>query len=244
MKYISSILLAILLVVATSGIAPGIAYTGVAQAYCGIPTFSIVSVVRDNSVTIRTNNFPAHDTFNVLMNYMGTRGINGVKVDSINSGSGGSFTATFNIPTKMKGEYQVAIRLQSTSGSGYYAYNWFYNNTAKAGYGSCPCKYGSNYGWKNTWIQVTKVKEDTSVTFALYNLPKKDAFKILIYKIGTKATNGVKVGEFSTGSGGYRTFKVDIPASLKNKATLGIRVQNLTGSGYYYDTWFYNSTYP
>ena len=82
------------------------------------------------------------------------------------------------------------------------------------------------------------------MTFALYNLPKKDAFKILIYKIGTKATSGVKVGEFSTGDGGYRTFRVDIPAALKGKATLGIRVQNLTGSGYYYDTWFYNSTYP
>ena len=152
MKYIASIFLTIILVVVTSGIAPGIAYTGVAQAYTGIPTFSITSVARDNSVTIRTYNFPAHDTFKVLMNFMGTRGVNGVNVDSINSGSGGSFTATFNIPSKMKGEYQIAIRLQSTSGSGYYAYNWFYNNTAKAKCGSCSWKNGSNFASKNSWI--------------------------------------------------------------------------------------------
>ena len=239
MKYIASIFLAIIIVIATSGIAPGIAYTGVAHAYSGIPTFSIVSVVKDKTVTIRTYNFPAHDSFKVLMNYKGTRGVNGVVVETITSGSGGSFTTTFNIPSKMKGEYQIAIRLQSTSSSGYYAYNWFYNNTAKSTYTSS-VKYGSKY----TWIQINKVKKDKNVTFTLYNLPKKDAFKILIYKVGTKANSGVKVGEFSTGVGGYRTFRVDIPATLKNKSTLGIRIQNLTGSGYYYDTWFYNTTYP
>jgi hypothetical protein len=32
-----------------------------------IPTFSIVSVVRDQTVTIRTNNFPANQTFTARM---------------------------------------------------------------------------------------------------------------------------------------------------------------------------------
>jgi hypothetical protein len=40
-----------------------------------IPTFSIQGVVKDTSVTIYTYNFPAHDSFDVLMNFMGTRGI-------------------------------------------------------------------------------------------------------------------------------------------------------------------------
>jgi hypothetical protein len=29
----------------------------------------------------------------------------------------------------MKGKSTIAIRIQSTSGGGYYAYNWFYNST-------------------------------------------------------------------------------------------------------------------
>jgi hypothetical protein len=37
---------------------------------------------------------------------------------------------TFDIPASLKGSYQIAVRLQSNTGSGYFAYNWFYNNNA------------------------------------------------------------------------------------------------------------------
>lgn len=100
------------------------------KPYQGYPTFSIQSVIRDTSVTIKTNNFPADDTFVVRMGAMGTKGINGVKVATIDSDNGGAFTATFDIPSSLKGSYRIAIRLESPS-SGYYAYNWFYNNTTK-----------------------------------------------------------------------------------------------------------------
>lgn len=97
--------------------------------YYNIPTISIVSVVRNSSVTIRTHNFPANKTFNVLMNEMGTRGRYGYNVGSFNSGNGASQTLTFNIPAELRGNHQIAIRTQSTSG-GFFSYNWFYNNTA------------------------------------------------------------------------------------------------------------------
>ncbi len=93
-----------------------------------VPTFKINAVTRDQSVTITTANFPAGDTFEVLMGAFGTRGVKGTKVDTVNSGQGGSFTATFNIPANMKGAKLIAIRLQSPT-SGYYSYNWFYNTT-------------------------------------------------------------------------------------------------------------------
>lgn len=95
-----------------------------------IPTFVISSVVRDQSVTIKTNNFPANDTFVVRMGEMGTRGVNGIKVDQISSGSGDELTLTFNIPASLQGSRQIAIRLESP-GSGYYSFNWFYNRTTK-----------------------------------------------------------------------------------------------------------------
>ena len=63
------------------------------------------------------------------MGYYGTQGMGGIKVIWLDSIGGGNQTHTFTIPEAMKGQYKIAIRLQSKTGSGYYAYNWFYNNT-------------------------------------------------------------------------------------------------------------------
>jgi LysM repeat protein len=90
-----------------------------------IPTFTIVSVVPDQSVTIRTANFPANQRFDILMGASGTKGINGTYVTSTQSGNGGSFTATYQIPVNLRGADRIAIRLQSPSG--YFSYNWFFN---------------------------------------------------------------------------------------------------------------------
>jgi hypothetical protein len=59
---------------------------------------------------------------------MGTQGIDGFVVDTINSGKGGSFTITFDIPEKFYGEKKIAIRLESKEG--YYSYNWFENSNS------------------------------------------------------------------------------------------------------------------
>ncbi|NJN43709.1 MAG: hypothetical protein HC806_02540 [Anaerolineae bacterium] len=117
----------------------------------GIPTFVIQSVVKDSTVTITTNNFPANDTFNVRMGYMGTKGINGTLVATQASGAGGTFTSTYTIPDALKGQYQIAIRLESPT-SGYYAFNWFYNNTAGGrGGDSCPNRRArpNQYPWSH-----------------------------------------------------------------------------------------------
>lgn len=95
-----------------------------------VPTITIAGVVRDQSVTIRAANFPAGHKFNVLMGEYGTAGVNGLHVTTIDSGSSGSFTQTFNIPAALAGRSKIAIRLQSASGAGYYSYNWFYNASA------------------------------------------------------------------------------------------------------------------
>ncbi len=80
-------------------------------------------------VTVKTKNLPPNDSFNVLMGPMSTRGINGTKVDTVKSDTGGTKTFTFDIPKALRGSYQIAIRMQSNTGSGYFAFNWFYNNT-------------------------------------------------------------------------------------------------------------------
>lgn len=114
----------------TSGGSSGTGGAAPIPGYSGIPTFSISAVVRNSSVTITTKNFPPNLAFDVLMGPMGSRGINGVKVGTLNSATGGSITASYSIPAQFSGSYQIAIRTQNYS-NGYYAYNWFYNNSTK-----------------------------------------------------------------------------------------------------------------
>jgi len=106
-----------------------------------LPLFSFVEVETNQYVTIQTIDFPSNLNFTV---YMGPYGelsgypwepnANAVIVDTINSGAGGTFLATFPIPAELYDAYQVAVRLESPQD--YFAYNWFYNNLEAAGTGS------------------------------------------------------------------------------------------------------------
>ncbi len=93
-----------------------------------IPTFTVVSVVGGQNVTIRTANFPANQTFTALMGPIGSMGVGGVQAGTINSGAGGVFTATISIPAAHATTPQIALRLQSPAG--YYSFGWFYNSTS------------------------------------------------------------------------------------------------------------------
>lgn len=101
--------------------------------YMGIPTIHIVSVVRDQSVTFETKNYPADKEFTVTMGPFGTRGIRGIEVGTFNSGDGSSSQQTFNIPAELQGMYRIAIRAQTSDRHPFFSYNWFYNNTADVG---------------------------------------------------------------------------------------------------------------
>lgn len=215
--------------------------TSPASASGKIPTFSILSVERDQSVTIKTFNFPANDTFKVLMGPMGTRGINGTQVDTIKSGEGGSFNKTFSIPAKLQGSYQIAIRLQSTTGSGYFAYNWFYNNTTGGTNGTNPTATPNGYSGFPTF-SISSVVRDSTVTIKTNNLPPNDSFNVLMDVRGNRAINGIKVDTIDSDTGGTKTFTFDIPASLKGTPQIAIRLQSNTGSGYFAFNWFYNNT--
>ncbi len=98
--------------------------------YWGFPFFFIKAVVKDTSVTISPHNFPCNDTFEVRMNVMGTRGVGGVLVATVTTDASGNLSqVTYDIPAELRGLRRIAIRLESPK-TGYYAFNWFYNNTA------------------------------------------------------------------------------------------------------------------
>jgi len=99
------------------------------KPHAGIPTIWIEKVVRDRSVTFKTDNYPAHLKFEVYMGEIGTKGKDGYYAGDFYSGSGGSFIVTVDIPPQLRGEPRIAIRTESTE-KGYYSYNWFDNKTA------------------------------------------------------------------------------------------------------------------
>jgi hypothetical protein len=214
----------------------GVGGAGTTTPYTGIPTISIESVQADESVTIRTHNYPANRTFLVLMGQMGTRGIGGIHVTTITSGSGGSFLETFDIPEGLHGNYQIAIRLQTEDGI-YYSYNWFYNNTtvtqpaSVSGYSGIPT------------FSISGVKEDESVTITTSNFPANYDFKVLMGKMGTRGIGGIEVTTINSGSGGTFTGTYKIPADLAGQGRIAIRLEATSG-GYYAFNWFYNNTYP
>ncbi len=208
-------------------------------SYTGYPTFSIVSVVTDQSVTIKTYNLPANDSFNVTMGPMYTQGIGGYFVKTVNSGSGGSISYTFTIPSQLAGSYRISIRMQSPT-SAYFAYNWFYNNTAGGATQPPPTTPPPGYSGFPTFSIVSVVKDD-KVTIQTNNLTPNDSFRVTMGPMGTKGVGGTVVDVVDSGSGGTKTYTFSIPQSLYGSYQISIRMQSPT-SGYFAYNWFYNNT--
>ncbi len=215
--------------------------TGSSSYYGYIPTFSITSVVEDESVTVQTYNFPASQTFAVRMGPFGTLGIGGTMVATVDSGSGGSFSATFSIPDSLKGKAQIAIRMDSPQG--YYAYNWFDNAVVEATV-STPIPGSSSsvpswyYGYP--YFYIMSVVRDDTVTIDVYNLPPDQDFVVTMGPYGSYGIGGIVVATTNSGVGGYFTLTYDIPPALAGSYQIAIRMQS--SLGYYAYNWFYNNT--
>lgn len=199
-----------------------------------IPTFSIVSVVEDSKVTIKTYNFPKDIDFKVTMGKYGTKGIGGILVTTTNSGDGGSLTLTYDIPADLKGLDRIAIRLEATSG-GYYAFNWFWNNDSEVS----PVVVTPGYSGIPTF-SIVSVEEDEKVSIKTNNFPKNIDFKVTMGKYGTKGIGGILVTTTNSGAGGVLELTYDIPADLKGLDRIAIRLEATSG-GYYAFNWFWNN---
>ena len=240
MRYITALIMAIavLLLPLGTGFSPQPA-SAAPTAYSGHRTLYITDVGKDSWVTFKAYNLPADDEFRVRMGEMGTRGRGGIIVGSFDTGDGGTKKLTFDIPDEFHGDYRVAIRIESKTGSGYFAYNWFYNNTSGSG------SNGSNDGYSGyPTIRILSVVRNDTVTIRVRNLPEDDEFRVLMGRYGTRGVGGIRVTTFETGDGGNQTFTFDIPSDLQGLSRIAIRVQSITGSGYFAYNWFYNRTTP
>ncbi len=218
----------------------------VGQPVTRIPTINITSVDPGKSVTIQTANYPANTNFEVRMGAFGTRGINGIKVGTLNSGAGGTVTETFSIPDALKGAGRVAIRLDSTS-SGHFSYNWFWNGAATSTTGTT----GSTAAVQGTasrlapgtipTFSILSVVRGEKVVIQAQNFPANDTFDVRMGAMGTRGVGGVKVRTFNSDKGGTFTAEFQIPEAFRNAGRIAIRLESPV-TGYYSYNWFYNNT--
>ena len=198
-----------------------------------VPTFLIKSVDPSKTVTIVTSNFPKNVDFTVRMGKMWTQGINGIEVARLNSGEGGSFEATFDIPAEIKDYRQVSIRLEGTLG--YYAYNWFWN--VANGIVEPPVPPTPPVAVVYPSFAITAVKRDQTVSIRAFDLPKDTEFTVLMGKMWTMGIAGVEAATFNSGEGGTMEATFPIPASLAGLDRISIRLQSSTVFAY---NWFWN----
>ena len=99
---------------------------------------------------------------------------------------------------ELAGSYLIAIRLESPT-TGYYAYNWFYNNTFVpgqdpqppiSGYQCCP------------YFFIQSVVRNQSVTINAYNFPPNDSFVVTMGPYGSYGVGGYVVATTTTDGDG------------------------------------------
>ncbi len=215
----------------------------------GIPTITIDAVEMDKTVTFTTHDYPPNQTFTVTMGPMFTRGIGGTVVGTFDSGTGGSFTKTFNIPDNLKGSTRISIRASTAHAYPYYSYNWFYNNTATTPTPvptPSPTPPGDpGTGGLYTGIPTMKmcsVVRDSSVTFVTNNFPANQTFTVTMGPMYSRGIGGTVVGTFDSGTGGPLTQTFTIPDHLKGSYKIAIRASTAHAYPYYAYNWFYNNT--
>jgi hypothetical protein len=207
-------------------------------SFTGIPTFSILDVVKNDKVTIRCHNYPGGKIFTVRMGVFGTAAIGGTVVGKFDSGSGGDFDVTFDIPGELVGRSRIAIRADSPDG--FFSYNWFWNNTAS---GSSSSSSGSSSGTAFTGIPTIKildVDKDNKVTIRTNNFPADHTFTVLMGKYGTLGVGGIEVAKTDSDKGGAFDVTYNIPDELKGDRRIAIRLES--SDGFFAFNWFWNNT--
>ncbi len=208
-----------------------------------VPTFEIVSVVPDEVVTIETSDFPEDMKFEVLIGRYGNFGIDGTKVATQDSGKGGAFTATYNIPKDLQGVEKLSIRLENKE-SGYYSYNWFENAVM-------PAKDETATEVPDTTVEVvyqpsftvTSVEMDKSISVTGSGFPVDLEYDVLMGVYGSTGVGGVKVTTQNTGPKGEFKATYTIPADFQGAYRIAICLESAK-SDYYAYNYFFNASYP
>lgn len=202
--------------------------SGSAQPETALSTnTSIMSVVEDESVVVRLEEFPDNETFFVYMGFRDTMGLNGYLVSKLETNDGGTFLGKFLIPEGLKGEEVVSIRFQSQD-SAHDWYNYFYNQT-----GSNPAPgSGTTYNHLKpgfpTFVLLEMVKGQ-SIRVQTKYFPPDERWAVFVNSgSGAKKNSGwIEVKGFNSSDGGVQTIDIPIPASLQYAVNIAVMFYNV-----------------
>lgn len=212
---------------------PLLALSMMQPVYAANPSISIASVIADQTVTVRTHDFPAKINFTIRMDVAGNLGIDGIVVGQTNSGVGGDFVVTYKIPAELRGKKTIAIRFESTEG--YYAYNWFNNrNTA-----STPEPKPVPVTGSTPRIAFLGVKANETVTVEAQNLPANTTFTVRVGPYYSFFRDYVYTPSVRSDADGYVKFTISLPDVVEDVEMVTVRID---GGGRYAFNAFKNVT--
>ncbi len=181
--------------------------------------FDVIAVKRDESVTIRTKDFPLRTKFTARMDVVGKQALNGTLVGEFNSDKGGVFDQKFAIPDTLKGKVILALRIESTDG--YLATNWFFNETSTKTLPDEKAKPEVNF---------SETKKNTTVTVEAKNLPANTSFWVRVGPFENFYSKYAFLDMVTSDASGAMKFPVTVPASAKDAEYIMVR---LDGGGTY-----------
>ena len=206
--------------------------------------FAVSSVTQNTSVTIRTHNFPSNVLFKAKMGRSSGGGYVWVDLPDVDSGAGGSFDVTFNIPSQLQGASQLVVRLSQNKKNGktFTQDGWFSNVSGGSGTGGRGVIYDPYNYYRGTipTIWIVSVVRNSSVTIRTANFPANTNFQVLMGPIGARGF-GYHVTTFNSGAGGAMTLTFPIPPQLYGSHQISIRTQN-NWTGHFSYNWFFNNT--
>lgn len=175
--------------------------------------FEIASVKMDESVTIRTVNFPVRTKFTAVMGKATNRAVDGEFSTEFTSGNSGKEEIILPIPEELKGIRIIGIRIESKDG--YSGYNWFFNRT-QSGLISDPSLPPR--------MVFSEVKKNISVNVEAINLPPNTLFTVRVGPYSTFYQNYVSADKALSDSSGAVNFKIALGANVKDAEFISVRI--------------------
>lgn len=204
---------------------------------------TIWSVVKNESVTVRLENFPANQAYNVYMGYRDTQGVNGYLVSRLATNAGGTFFAKFLIPEGLKDEEVISIRFEGSPPW----YNYFYNTTAASNPAQVSADDQTTYnnlvpGFPT--FEIIEVKKGAYVKLMTKYFPAGDRFALMV-EDGAKEVydNWIEVAGIESADGGSFPVTFNIPSSLQYVEKIAIMFYRIKDGFRTYDL-ILNQDYP
>jgi len=195
------------------------------------PFISIVSVKSGESVTVHATGLPIGRTFIARMDKATTTAEGGTIVGQTISGSDGTFDATYAIPASLKNELSIAIRIDANQG-GWYAYNWFTNQTKTAVPTATPTATPTVTSSK-IYIEIIAVEKNNRITVSAVNFPANIDFQVRVGPYYTFGYYQQTMATINSGKGGSFLFNVDLPYLVKDVSLVTVRMDSVTGSQHF-----------